>query len=170
MTTWLYNSFYFTGCIDLKHAYRSVSWDVVFLVVGSLGIAKGLAVSGASTLIADATLKLFSFISSSPCGMCIVILLLSTVLSNFMSNGATVSIVVPIALSIASALGTPGTPFVLAGAIGANISVATPISVTQITMSCSVGYRFHDLLKMGGFINLLNFLATALALVLVYYI
>ena len=159
-----------TGCIDLKHAYRSVSWDVVFLVVGSLGIAKGLASSGASSLIADATLHAFSFLNGSPCGMCIVILLLSTLLSNFMSNGATVSIVVPIALSIALAMNTPGTPFVLAAAIGANISVATPISVTQVTMSCAAGYRFRDLLKMGGFINFLAFLVTSLALAMVYYI
>lgn len=159
-----------SGCIDIKHAFKSVSWEVVFLVVGSLGIAKGLSASGASIIIADFTLRIFSGIAGSAAGMCIVILFLATLLSNFMSNGATVSIVVPIALSISSALGAAGTPFVLAAAIGANISVSTPIAVTQVTMSCAAGYRFKDLLKMGGFINMIAFAVTAIALLLVYYI
>ena len=159
-----------TGCIDLKHAYRSAGWEIIFLVAGSLGIAKGLQVSGAGQVIADVTLKVFSFTANSPAGLCIVILFLATLLSNFMSNGATVSIVVPIALSLAFALGTNPAPFVLAGAIGANLSVATPICVTQVTMSCSAGYNFRSLIRMGGFLNLVTFVVTAAALLVVYYI
>lgn len=158
------------GCIDFEHAFKSVSWSVVFLVVGSLGIAKGLSASGASAIIADVTLKIFAFAANSPALMCMVVLFMATLLSNFMSNGATVSVVVPIALSIAETLGTSGIPFVLACGIGANISVATPICVTQITMSCAAGYRFHDLLKMGGFLNLVAYIVTAAALWAVYFI
>ena len=159
-----------TGCIDLQHAYKSAGWEIIFLVAGSLGIAKGLQLSGAGQVIADVTLRVFSFAAKSPAGLCIVILFLATLLSNFMSNGATVSIVVPIALSLATALGTNPAPFVLAAAIGANLSVATPICVTQITMSCSAGYNFRSLIRMGGFLNLIAFLVTALALLLVYYL
>lgn len=159
-----------TGCVDLKHALRSVSWEIIFLVAGSLGIAKGLQLSGAGQQIADATLRIFAFAADSPAGLCLVILFLATFLSNFMSNGATVSIVVPVALSVAAAMDAFAAPFVLAAAIGANISVATPICVTQVTMSCSAGYSFRSLIKMGGFLNLVAFIATAAALLLVYYL
>lgn len=159
-----------TGCIDLSHALRSVSWEIIFLVVGSLGIAKGLQASGAGQVIADATLRVFSFAAHSPAGLCVVVLFLATLLSNFTSNGAAVSIVVPIALSIAASLNTSAVPFVLASAVGANISVATPICVTQITMSCTAGYNFKSLIRMGGFLNLVAFAVTAAALLLVYYL
>lgn len=158
-----------TGCIDVHSAFKSVPWEVVFLVVGSLGIAAGLASSGAGQVIADTTLSIFSFASNSPAGICIVMLLMATFLSNFMSNGATVSIVVPIALSTAAALDTSAVPYVLAAAVGANISVATPICVTQITMSCAAGYNFRTLIRMGGFLNVLAFAVTAASLLLVYY-
>lgn len=159
-----------TGCIDLGKALRSVSWEIIFLVVGSLGLANGLQASGAGQVIAEETLKIFSFAAHSPAGLCVVVLFLATLLSNFMSNGAAVSIVVPIAISLAASLNTSAIPFVLAAAVGANISVATPICVTQITMSCTAGYNFRNLIRMGGFLNLVAFAATAAALVLVYYL
>lgn len=159
-----------TGCIDIKQAFRGVSWEIIFLVVGSLGIANGLKVSGAGQVIADTTLSVLSFVGESPAGLCIVILFMATLLSNFMSNGATVSIVVPLALSVASTVSTSAAPYVLAAAVGANLSVATPICVTQITMSCTAGYNFKSLIRMGGFLNLIAFAATAAALILVYYL
>lgn len=159
-----------TGCIDLGRAFRSVSWEIIFLVVGSLGIASGLHASGAGQVIAEVTLRVFSFAAHSPAGLCVVILFLATLLSNFTSNSAAVSIVVPVAISLAASLNTSALPFVLAAAIGANISVATPICVTQITMSCTAGYNFRNLIRMGGFLNLVAFVVTAAALVLVYYL
>lgn len=159
-----------TGCVDIDRAYKSVSWNCVFLVVGSLGVAKGIQVSGAGNLVAETILWIFASFGDSPAMMCVVMLFIATLLSNFMSNGAAVSIVTPIALSLAQSLGTSGVPFVLAVAVGANISLATPICVTQVTMSCTAGYRFKDLLQMGGFLNLLVFAVTALALLLGYYL
>ena len=159
-----------TKCIDVKAAYSGVCWDTIFVVAGSLGFAKGINASGAGREIADFVIGLCGPLSSSAGAMCIVILFLATLISNFMSNGAAVSIVAPIGIALASSLGVSAIPFVLATAVGANLSLATPICVTQITMCMSAGYRSKDIFRVGGLINLLAFAVTAAALWLVYYI
>lgn len=159
-----------TDCIDVKSAFRGVSWEMIFVVVGSLGFAKGLSVSGAGELIADTIMALSGPLRGNAFAMCVIVLFLGTLISNFMSNGATVSIVAPIGIMLAQALGVSAIPFVLAAAVGANISISTPVCVTQITMSLSVGYRFKDLIKVGGTINLIAFAATAIALKLFYFL
>lgn len=158
-----------TKCVDPKHAFRNTCWETVFVVVGSLGFAAGFSASGAGEIVASFIVKIFGNVGQSPYIMCVATLLMSMLLSEVMSNGATVAISVPICLALANALGANGTPFVLAAAIGANLAIATPISVVQITMTGVAGYRFKDYLRVGGFINLFAFLATAIALKLVYY-
>lgn len=158
-----------TKCVEPKHAFRNASWETVFVVVGSLGFASGFAASGAGEIVANAIISLFGSLGQSPYVMCVASLLMAMLLSEVMSNGAAVAITVPICLALAESLGTSGTPFVLAAAIGANLAIATPISVVQITMTGVAGYRFKDYFRVGGFINLFAFLATAIALKLVYF-
>lgn len=157
-------------CIDVKRAYSGVCWETIFVVAGSLGFAKGINSSGAGNVIADFVLGICGPISGSACAMSIVILFLATLISNFMSNGAAVSIVCPLGIAIATSLGVSPIPFVIATAVGANLSVATPICVTQITMCISAGFRPKDIFRVGGLINLLAFIVTAFALAMVYYV
>lgn len=157
------------NCIDAKHALKSVSWDTVFVVAGTLGFAEGVRASGAGQVIADTMLKVCGPLSNSPFAMCVVLLFLGTVISNFMSNNATVAILVPISLLLAQGFGVTPVPFVLACAVGANLSCMTPICTATITMTASCGYRFKDFFRYGGIFNLLSFIGTAVALKLVYF-
>lgn len=150
-----------TGCIDVKTAFRGVSWETVFAVVGSLGFAKGVAESGAGQRITDIVLKLCGPIGHSTVGMAIVMLILGSVLSNFMSNNATVAILTPIAISIASTLGASPLFFTLVCGVASNLVCATPICTASITITASCGYRFKDYVRVGGVINFLAVLATA---------
>ena len=101
--------------------------------------------------------------------MCIAMLLITTILSNFMSNNATVGICVPISLSLAQTFGANPIPFVLCCAIGANLSVAKPICTATITMTTAAGYRFKDYARFGGLFNLLAFIATAIVVYFIYF-
>ena len=158
-----------TKCIDEKEAFNSVSWPTICIVGASIGFAKGVEVSGAGTLITDTILSHCSIFSDSAYGMCILLLIISTILSNIMSNNATVTIMLPIALSFAATLGMDAMPYVLAVGIGTNLSVATPICVAPMTMISPLGYRFKDYILVGGIINLIAAFATAIALYMIYF-
>ena len=157
------------GCIDIKKAMKGISWQTVLIVVGTLGFAKCVEVSGAGNVITEFMLDICGPLGESAFGMAAVMLVLSTVLSNFMSNNATVGICVPIALSLAQIFGVDAMPFVLSCAIGANLSVATPICTALITLTTVAGYRFKDYVKYGGLFNILALIATAAVLGIVYF-
>lgn len=157
------------GCIDFNHAISGVSWSTVLVVVGTLGFAKGVQESGAAEVISNTVLGLAGPFSGNAYVMAVIFLLLATAISNFMSNNATVGILTPVALSIAYQLNASPAAFVLACAIGANLSVMTPICTSTITVTASCGYRFKDYVRFGGIFNVLAFLATALMMKIIYF-
>ena len=156
------------GCIKASTAYRNMSWDTIIVVGGSIGFAAGIEYSGAAELIADVIINLVG-IESGPFAMCTAMLLIATLLSNVLSNTSTVPILMPITLVLASTLGASPVPFTMAVAVGANISVSTPICVATITMTTVAGYRFIDFFRIGGLINVVAFLVTAVTMKLVYF-
>lgn len=158
-----------TGCIDVKQAYKSINWDVIFTVVGAMALGKGIEASGAGEAITDFILNICGPIGQSPFGMCVIMFIISTIISNFMSNNATVVITVPIAYSMALALGAPPLTYVLICAVGANLSLATPICTACITLTRSAGYRFKDFLVVGGAANVLAVVATSVAVFALYF-
>lgn len=158
-----------TGCIDEKTAFRSVSWATVIIVAGAMGFSKGLEVSGAGEVIAQTIISACGPIGQSPFGLCIILFILGSLLSNLMSDNASVAILVPIAIVLAKELNCDAMPMILATASGIKVAVATPISVAPMTMVQVAGYRFKDYLKMGGLVNLISMVVTCLAIKLIYY-
>lgn len=157
-------------CVSVKDAFANVSWETVFIVAGSLGFAQGIAASGAGQVITDTILSICGPIGQSAAGMCIVMMFIATILSNFMSNTATVTILMPIALALAQTLGADAMAFALACGIGADMSLATPICQAPITYSITAGYRAKDFLRVGGLLNLLIFIVAAAALYFWFFI
>lgn len=158
-----------SGSITAKRAYKGISWETIFVIAGATSFSKGIMVSGAGEIIADAVISIFGPAVEQPFGFCLVILILSTVLSNFMSNNVSVTIIAPIALSVAQQLGYDPLPLMLACGVGVNLSLATPICTACITMTTKAGYRFKDYTKVGGAVNLLAVVVTAIAFYVIYY-
>ena len=158
-----------SGCITTKQAYSAISWETIFVISGASGFAKGIEKSGAGEIIANAVVHFLGPVISTAFGLCIVTLVLSTILSNFMSNNISVTIIAPMVLAVSEQLGYDPLPLILACGIGVNLSLATPVCTACITMTTSAGYRFKDYLKVGGVVNLLSVIATAIALYILYY-
>ena len=156
-------------CISERRAYQGVSWETVFITAASMGFAAGVGKSGAGEEIANFVIRASGRIGETSVGMCMLILVLSTVLSNFMSNIGVVVLIVPICLKLAATMGVDATPFVMACAIGTNVSVATPVCVGPITVTTVAGYRFKDYVRVGGLFNLLATIVTGISLWAVYY-
>ncbi len=139
-----------TGCISPKEGFGRVSWTTVIMVGAAAGFSNGITESGAGELIANGAV---SIVGSSPYMLCAACMVVATLISNFMSNTAALTLVGPIAIGIAATIGFDVMPFVLATAVGANYSVATVLSNASVAITAPAGYRFKDFLLWGGIVN-----------------
>ena len=157
-----------TRCVSVRRAYESIGWDVLFLVAGTLAIGRAFERTG----LAEATAQLVVN-GAAPLGLHAVLaalLVLTTLLTQVLSNNATAAIMTPIAYQLGSVM-EGGTPilFVMAVAFGANCSFLTPVSFkTNLIVYGPGGYRFRDFLRLGLPLTLL-YLLTASLLLPVFY-
>lgn len=157
-----------TGCVPVN-VVNNIAWDQIFVIVGSIGLGAGVTASGAGTVLANLLIKLCGPMGNSPYFMVCFILLVATLLSNFMSNNAAVTIICPIAFAIGRRLGCDLLPFALAVGVGSNLSESTPISCANITLTTVAGYRFKDYVRYGGILNLINYIVCCVTLYIAFF-
>lgn len=158
-----------TRCATEREAFTGISWSVIIIAAGAIGFSKGMDASGAGEIIANTVINLFGGYSS-PFIICIALFVIGSLLSNFMSDNASVAILIPITLAVADGMGCDATPLVLSAASGIKVALATPISVTPMTMIGVPGYRFKDYFRMGGLVNIISLVVTCAAIYVIYYI
>ena len=152
-----------TGCLSQKQLFAKMDWTTVTVMGASFGISAGMQQSGAGALVAQTAINIMGD-SVTPWLLFTTIVIISTLLTNFMSSTATAALLVPIAGMLAIELGFEVKPVVMAVAIAANIGYSTPVATPPITMTLVGGYRFKDYVVVGGLFNLL-----AIILVILIY-
>ncbi|MFE1283423.1 SLC13 family permease [Klebsiella aerogenes] len=116
----------FTGVLTEKQAYKAIDSQTIFIFGGTLGQ------------------------NSSPFMLMVVVFALSVIMTNFMSNTATVALLVPVSLSIAAGMGADPKAVLMATVIGSSCAYATPIGMPANMMVLSAGgYKFVDYAKSG---------------------
>jgi di/tricarboxylate transporter len=76
--------------------------------------------------------------------------LLTSLLSQFISNTATTVLVAPVAVTLALNMGYAPEPFVMGVALAASTAFATPVASPVNTMILAPGrYRFTDFMRLG---------------------
>ena len=83
-----------------------IHWDVVALYGAATAMGYGLAATGAALWLADSFVSVLPDFMKSGTGLCMSCSLISGVLTNFMSDGATVAAVGPITVPMATLSGT----------------------------------------------------------------
>ncbi len=157
-----------TGCVDFKKALRDMDWNTIVILSAAQGFAKGLDVSGGGRVIADFILGIFGGQTASPYVLLVVAIVLSTVLTNFMSNTAVVAMLAPIFIPLAFALNVSPTTFVIAIIISGSAALATPIGTPAVTQTLVAGYRYMDYVKIGLPINIIITIITCIFTSIVY--
>ncbi|ERL06829.1 SLC13 family permease [Olsenella profusa] len=139
-----------TGCIPLKKAYSELPWDVLITIGAISGLGTGLQVSGGGALIANAVLGFFGGQNASVVVLTIVIVALTSVMTNFMANNATAAMLSPICIEMALALGISPIPWVVVIAACSNLAIATNYGTAVNMQILPAGYKFSDFMKIGG--------------------
>ena len=137
------------GCMDFKKAMRIMDWNTIIILGAVQGFAKGLDASGGGKMLAEWILSIFGGQNASPFVLLTICVILSTVLTNFMSNTAVLAMLTPIFINIGFQIGIQPEPFILACIIGGSTALATPIGTPSVTQTLVAGYRFIDYVKIG---------------------
>ncbi len=138
-----------SGIITEKQAYKSIDMRTIFLMGGMLALANALNSTGAGKAIADTVLNMLGS-NPSPFAILVALFLIACVLTQFMSNTATTSMLVPIGISLAASLNADPRAIMMALVIGGSCAYATPIGMPANTMVYTAGgYRFMDYVKAG---------------------
>lgn len=139
-----------TGCIPMKKAYSELPWDCLICIGAISGIGTGLDVSGGGALIANFVLTLFGGKTASVVLLTVVIALLTSCLTNLMSNNATAAMLSPICIAMALSLGISPIPWVIVIAVCSNLAIATSFGTAVNLQILPAGYKFSDFVKIGG--------------------
>ncbi len=151
-----------SGCLDMNAAYRAINWQSVLLIAFMLPMATALDNSGALDLIVAGLVGGLG--EAGPMALLAVLFLLTSLLSQVISNTATTVLVAPVALSAAQELAVSPYSLLMGVAIAASTAFATPVASPVNTLVLGPGrYRFTDFLKVGVPLQLLA-LALCLAL------
>ncbi len=151
-----------TRCIDAEEAFSFVDGRLLSLIFSMLAIGAALSHSGAVSLIVN---NLAPALQGLPPFLLIwAIYLLTSVLTELVSNNAVAVVVTPIAVGLAQAIGVDPRPLVVAVMIAASASFATPIGYqTNMLVFGPGGYKFTDFMRVGIPLNLsIGILASAL--------
>ena len=154
-------------CIDADEAFSFIEGQLLALIFAMLAIGAALEHSGAVELIVGA---LAPFMEVLPGPLLIwAVFVLTSVLTEAVSNNAVAVVVTPIAISLANALGIDPRPLVVAVMVAASCSFATPIGYQTNTLVYGPGgYRFSDFLRVGVPLNITVGILSSLLIPLIW--
>ncbi|HEX2101499.1 MAG TPA: SLC13 family permease, partial [Candidatus Synoicihabitans sp.] len=161
-----------TGCLKTNEAYASIEWNILFLIYGMLAMGLAMEQTGAAKWVASSMITGVQYMIP-PEHQALVLLacfyLVTTVLTEILSNNAIAALMAPLALNLAHQLDVDARPFIIAITFAASAAFATPIGYQTNTYVYGVGgYRFGDFIKIGVPLNILCFLIAIIVIPLVW--
>ena len=156
-----------TGCLRPAEAYEAIDWRIIFLIIGMLALGTAMETTGAAATLAGSILAVLS--PFGPFWILCGIYLLTTILTELISNNAVAVILVPIAINIGHGLDVSPLPFVIAVMFAASASFSTPIGYqTNTYVFAAGGYKFSDFVRIGVPLNVLLWITASLVIPLLW--
>jgi di/tricarboxylate transporter len=137
-----------------EEVYKSVEWNVVFMLAGVLSMGVALEKTGAAQLLGDGLITTVG--QFGPHAVLSTFFFITFMLTNFMSNNATAALLAPIAVVTARTLDVDPRPFLMVVAFASSLSFMTPMGYQTNAMIYGPGnYKFKDYLVIGTPLNIL---------------
>ncbi|MGB7060247.1 MAG: SLC13 family permease [Geitlerinemataceae cyanobacterium] len=156
-----------TGCLKPGEIYGAVRWDIIFLLAGLIPLGTAMENSGANEWLADNLVNLGG--SFSGYWILLFFYLITSFLTEILSNNAAVVLMIPVAVQVAISLSLNPLAFMYAVTFAASNSYLTPIGYQTNTMVYGPGgYKFLDFTKVGLPLNLILTICTPLLIVWIY--
>jgi len=137
-----------TRVLNIGEAYGAIEWKVVFLLAGLIPLGVAMQKTGAATFLAESIMSLV--IDFHPVFIVLMVGLLSTVFSLFMSNVGAIVVLAPLVMGMAGIADMDPRPLVLLAAVCAANSFIIPTHQVNAFLMSSGGYRTADYLKAGS--------------------
>ena len=142
-----------SGCVDAEEAFDMIDGRLLALIFSMLAIGAALEATGAVAMIVDAVAPTLG--NLPPWAIVWAVYLLTSILTELVTNNAVAVVVTPIAIGLAAALGLDPRPLVIAVMVAASAAFSTPIGYqTNMLVYGPGGYKFSDFLKVGIPLNL----------------
>jgi di/tricarboxylate transporter len=143
-----------SGCVSTEEAYGAIEWNVLFLLAGMLSLGAAMEKTGASTMLASGMIDAVG--GFGPLALLAAFFGATMLLTEVMSNNATVALLLPIAITTAQAMDVNPHAFMFAVVFAASSSFMTPVGYQTNTMIYGPGqYRFKDFVRVGAPLNLI---------------
>lgn len=155
-----------TNVLRIDEAYEAVSWPTVFLLASLIPLGQAVQNTGTAAWIAQQILALLDGwpIWALQAGIAVLATGFTLVMSNV---GATV-LLVPLAVSIATAAGGDPALFALTVAISTSNSFLIPTHQVNALIMGPAGYSVKDFMRSGGIMTVLFLIVSLLVMNVVF--
>lgn len=142
-----------TRCINTEVAQKSIDVRLIAAIGASLALGVAVSNSGLASMAASGLLALGG---DSPLANLIVLYVATVIVTELISNNATVVLMFPIAQALAAHLGVDLIPFAVAIMFAASAGFLTPIGYqTNLMVQGPGNYHFNDFVRVGAGLSLL---------------
>jgi len=153
-----------TGCVKPEEVYPSVDWSVIVLLAGLIPLGVAMERTGGAEWLAS-VIVVYG-VSLSPVVLLGAFYLFTALITNVVSNNASVVLMIPVAIDTADAIGADPFAFVLSVTFAASTAMMTPIGYqTNLMVYGPGGYKFTDFFRVGAPLQLLLTVVTTLGIV-----
>jgi len=155
---------FFTGILTPEDAYEAIDWEVIFMVAGVIPLGIAVEASGTADLIANLVVSVSDLL---PVIAVLGLFYLGTaVITEMVSNSASVVLLLPIGVEVAGQLGANPFAFVMAVTFAASTPLLTPVGYqTNLMVYGPGGYKFTDFARVGAPLQLILTVVTTVGIV-----
>lgn len=140
--------FILSGVIDWRDAQKNIDWGLIIFFGGALSLGSALLNTGAAKwLIEDIIVAMGS---PSPIAIMIVLMILSVIITQVMSNVALSAILVPLSVTLAHTQHLPVGTYAVPVAMACSLSFLLPTADPTVAMAYGTGFvKLGDIPRSG---------------------
>lgn len=156
------------GLLTEKEATHAIPMSAIIMYACMVPVSDAMDASGASQILVDFMHSTLGS-SASPLFIIVMIYAVAIPLTNVMSNSATIIMLTPVVLAVATSIGMNPKTALMTLRMAGTIAIATPIGLPATTMAAEPGgYTFMDYVRPGLPLSIITIVITVVYMYIAY--